>query len=611
MKGRTARIPTEGRRRTHCLTAAAMIVAAAVATGGVAAEAASAASPQKSQLRALRRASCPPPYNPLGIPEVSQDQVEDARTRDLFTVGPYSGVKLVPRVNWLQDPHNSNRFRNALQALSWLDVLRAEYRRGQIGALVQAKRLLLDWIRHQKRGAPGTSRSAWRSKITGDRATELGYLVRLAACRHRLPRGQALAALRSVRAHAKWIIHNPDPMNHGLFDGVGLLALGRDFRFMKDAREWRQLGKRRFVNKFHSRVFEREGFWLENSSAYQFLLTGLLDRFRATTGHRRPGLRGLLRRMKNVGGWLIEPDRHIAQFGDSHMTKPNPQYQRRAFNDRGMLALMKSGIAVVKQPGAFLSMLADFHNGSRKHADELSFDLFDHGQRDRDRHRPVPHAARSNQGFHSVPAGPQHAHGARSNAPRRQATLWQRPAGSRKRRGLVRGSRQEPAASPPRRAALEAVRYKPHVALIVVDRVRANRSRTYDRYFHLGPDVAVTPARPRTLDLQAPGFSGSLYSESSAGTETRTLVRGADNPLAGWTSPYYREFLPRWTVRLASSGKNLSYVTTISLDPSRLRASLGPVGQRRVKLSLSSNGAPAGTLAVWRRNSRLTVNPNP
>ena len=153
--------------------------------------------------------------------------------------------------------------------------------------------------------------------------------------------------------------------------------------------------------------------------------------------------------------------------------------------------------------------------------------------------------------------------------------------------------------------------YKPHVALIIVDRVRANRTRTYNRYFQLGPNIDVTQAGPRTLGLQAPGFSGSLYSESSAGTETRSRVRGRNNPLAGWTSPSYRDFLPRWTVRLASSGKNLSYVTTISLDPTRLRAGLGQVGERRVRLSLSSNGAPAGTLAVRRRDFHLSVNQSP
>ena len=53
-----------------------------------------------------------------------------------------------------------------------------------------------------------------------------------------------------------------------------------------------------------------------------------------------------------MGGWLIEPDQRVPQFGDSNLIKPGRAFRRRAANDRGMLALMKSGIAVVKSRGA-------------------------------------------------------------------------------------------------------------------------------------------------------------------------------------------------------------------------------------------------------------------
>jgi hypothetical protein len=586
------------------------VLAAAMAAGGVDAAAASSA---KSELRGLRKAPCPPPAKPLGNPRFSRTAVEDARKRHLFNVGFRSvRVRLVPPVDWLQDPYHSNRFRNGLQSLKWLDVLRYDYRRGRVGALMQAKRLLLDWIHRQKRGAPGTSSAAWRSKVTGERSAQLGYLVRAAACEHRLRKRQALAALRSVRAHARRLIDNFDHNNHGLFDSIALVALGRQFRFMAGAGRWRDLGARRFLDLFHERVIEREGFWLENSSAYHFLITDLLDQFRSIARQRRPGLRRLLRRMKDVGGWLIEPDHQIPQFGDSHLITPRRTFQRRAANDRGMLALMRSGIAVIKHPGAFLSMLADFHNGTHKHADELSFDLFDHGRR-----------IVTDTGEYQIPPGPirnfvvsPRAHSTLTVEGHDVSPRGRPPYGSglqaRGRQGswfAVRG--KNPLL---RRAGVRHWRlflYKPHVALILVDSVRANRSHTYSRYFQLGPDVDVTPDGTTALNLQAPGFTGSLYSQSSAGSETWTMARGSDDPLTGWTSPSYRQFVPRWTVRLTSSGEDLEYVTTISLNPTRLRASLGRVGQRRVELSLSSLGGPAGTLSVRRHDSHLSVNRHP
>jgi hypothetical protein len=89
------------------------------------------------------------------------------------------------------------------------------------------------------------------------------------------------------------------------------------------------------------------------------------------------------------------------------------------------------------------------------------------------------------------------------------------------------------------------------------------------------------------------------------------MFRGSTHPVLGWTSPYYRHFVPRWTVRLESAGRNLDYATTISLDPRRLEASIERVGSRSLKLSLNSHGTPVGTLSVRRHGSDLTVSRSP
>ena len=85
-------MPTSWRPRASYPGHARDGVAAAVAAAGVAAAAAEAASSAKSELRGLRRASCPPPTKPLKNPHaIRSDEVEDARQRHLFPVGPYSG----------------------------------------------------------------------------------------------------------------------------------------------------------------------------------------------------------------------------------------------------------------------------------------------------------------------------------------------------------------------------------------------------------------------------------------------------------------------------------------------------------------------------------------
>jgi hypothetical protein len=538
--------------------------------------------------------------------------VRDARTRQLFKVGPYR-EKLVPPVDWLQDPYRSQRFRNALASLSWVEPLLYDYRHRQHrGSLRQARDLMLDWVHHQPRHGAHTSRDAWHSKVVGDRAAYLGYMTRAAACEHMLRRNQALRAIRSLEVHADWLLHHRSKTNHGLFDNLGLLAMGRDLRFTQGAPLWRQIGRRRFAKGFHRRVVVDEGFWLENSAAYHFLLTNVLARFVPAAGGRRPGLLRLLNRMSDVGGWLIEPDDHIVQSGDSNLSTPGVQFQRRSDGEHGMLALLKSGLAVVKQPGSFLSVIAGFHNAAHKHSDELSFDLFDQGHRivsdtgmyhkDDGRLRRFVKSARAHSTLtvdgRDFPRSGGFTYG---------SGLQASGAGS----GWYAVQGKNPLVSGQGVRHSRLFLYKPGVALIIVDRVRSQVAHAYDRYFQLGPQIDISGQDPQTLVLQAPGFAGGLYSESSTGPENRTSRRGDTRPPAGWTSPSYRTLVPRWTIDLRSVASDANYVTTISFDSRDLRARLVSTGPDRTKLSLESEGTASGMLTAQRNGSNLAVVQDP
>jgi heparinase II/III-like protein len=594
-----------GRRASSVLFATALVTVTGAAAMG-------ADTASGSGVAGLRHAACPPSLSPVPLSAHSADAIRKARIQHLFKVGPYTR-KLRRPVDWGQDPHHSQRFRNALASLTWVDPLLYQYRhRQRRGSLKQARNLMLDWVHHQSRHGADTAPAAWHSKVVGDRAGYLGYMTRAAACEQMLSKDQALDAIRSLKAHASWLLHNHAKSNHGLFDDLGLLALGRDLRFTHDARQWRRVGRHRFATFFQRRVKADEGFWLENSAAYHYLLTNLLARFVPAARGHGAGLPKLLRRMKAVGGWLIQPDNHIVQFGDSNLFAPPLRFQRSSDDDHGMLALLKSGLAVVKQPGSFLSVIAAFHNTAHKHSDELSFDLFDHGQRvvsdtgmyDKDpgRLRKFVKSARAHSTLtvdgRDFPRSRRFTYG---------SGLQAQGAGS----GWYAVQGKNPLLSPQGVRHFRLFVYKPGTALIIVDRVRSSRKHTYRRYFQLGADIRVTPGGPEALDLHAPSFTGTLHSESSIGREKRSLRRGSTRPLAGWTSPSYRTFVPRWTVALRSAAGDADYVTTISLDSSDLRARVVHADPRRTTLSLSSEAASGGTLTIERTGSNLAVVQNP
>jgi hypothetical protein len=153
--------------------------------------------------------------------------------------------------------------------------------------------------------------------------------------------------------------------------------------------------------------------------------------------------------------------------------------------------------------------------------------------------------------------------------------------------------------------------YKPGAALVIIDRVRSETTHTYDRYLQLGPQIDISNQDRRTLELQAPGFTGGLYSDSSIGPENRTSRRGNTRPPSGWTSPSYRTLVPRWTIDLRSDASDANYVTTISFDSPVLRARLVSTGPDRTTLSLESEGETTGTLTAQRNGSNMTVAQDP
>ena len=91
--------------------------------------------------------------------------------------------------------------------------------------------------------------------------------------------------------------------------------------------------------------------------------------------------------MKRAAAWFVEPDDEMTQFGDSYLFRVPPWGLRIADRLRGLEAFPRAGFAFVRAPGrdeagdGYLGVASDFHNTTHKHADELSFELYDHGHR--------------------------------------------------------------------------------------------------------------------------------------------------------------------------------------------------------------------------------------
>jgi hypothetical protein len=504
----------------------------------------------------------------------------------------------------------AHRYRQNLFKLRFLTPLLDAYAMdGDAEALEEALALGLDFAHALRRRGPDTPGEAWTDKVVGDRAPFVGYLTRAAACEDLIDRDEAATLIDSVRQHAVFLtedqVYAPD--NHGLFADRGLYLSARYAPFLAEAPEWKRLARRRFESTLRGRL--SEGVWLEHSSNYQFLALRPVEEFIELLGGDAE-LERLERQMKAAAAWFVEPDGEITQFGDSNL-EPVPRWGlRRASRLDGMKAFFGAGFAFVRVPSAegegYLAVTAGFHNLTHKHADELSFELYDRG------HRVV-----TDTGLYHKDPGPERRY-VLSAAAHSTLTVDGRDwaiddstsdyGSALDAVGAGDGWYAIEAHNPlVRRQGASHSRlflYRPGSALLVIDRVRSQRRHRYRRHVQLGPDLRISGGRGSTsLSLEASGFHGSLF---DSGPSRRSEVRGRKHPLQGFTSPDFRRFDPRWTVRFDSRGRDLDRALAIGLDGQTWRAAPQRWDAREAVISIDL-GREGSELTVVRDGHRLAV----
>lgn len=563
-----------------------------------------AASNRASATSVLREAGCPPSRI---LANTVTEAAREAARQGRFAIFASFETTLAPPVNWRRDDHRSKQWRRALQRLWWLDPL-IDDGGGDLQTLRRALDLVMDWVRADRRGK--VPDDAWVDKIAGDRAPYLAYVARAAACRGILGRGESRKLVASIRRHGRFLADRVKyrPTNHGLFLDIGLVLLAEQVPSLNESGHWRAVAKSRFQRTLRGRVAPSEGIWREHSVTYQVVATQLAEKFFERLG--LSGTPGFLERMREATGWFVMPDGRLAQIGDTDLKDAPAWAAARSEDDRGLRLMKRSGYAVVKEPESYLAVGASFFNGSHKHSDDLSFQLFEgghrivsdggkfHGDFDRTRRFALSSPAHSvlTVDGRSFPREPEQAYGsgilAAGESDGWYAVLARNPSLRAQGVGHTR-----------------LILYRPSEVLAVVDRVRATRPHHYQRYFQLGPDIGVAN-QGTAMGLTAEGFTGALHdARTSRGLARRSAVKGRKRPLRGWTFPSFREWTPRWTLEYESRGEDLDHVATFDLEGSDTTATL--LKGAGIGIELRSSTGVTQELTVTRRGSALRIAPGP
>lgn len=444
--------------------------------------------------------------------------------------------------DWTADPFEDANWRFQLSAWRPLDVYIGLHCRtrdpGAYQILVEA---MLDWGRAEARGRRKTA--FWGDMAAGIRAAKLAYVISQ-------PDFGALSTLKRaavVRLARRHLARLRDPdfiaySNHALAQIHGAAALCHYAPHWPEAR-----GGQAYVSDLLSRLlltqFGRRGVHLEHSPGYHLFALREFRRMAETGWFDNADLDRTIRAAQRAAPWFIFPDETLSAAGDSSPVRrpmPHPVVKDRIIGR----IFREAGYAIVR--GAWgrpvrrcpmLLVTCGHHSGVHKHADDLSFELFERGSR-----------LIIDTGKYSYSAGPIRDFSLSAPAHNTINLVAERndnglavtpPAGggltsmSRRRWGwLIAGRIERPAFGV---AHERRFLYRPGQWLILLDRVTSDAPRQLTAWLHLHPRIRAEAAPD--------GWTWKYLSIRHVSDHPLTLhrVRGQESPPQGWmASDYHR-----------------------------------------------------------------------
>jgi Heparinase II/III-like protein/Heparinase II/III N-terminus len=489
-------------------------------------------------------------------------------------------VELVPPVDWRMDPRDNQSWRFWFHAMQHLDVpLRIYEQEADLEALAKARDLMLDWVAANPVGGETTGDFAWYDMGAGLRAGFLGYVWRECRSRDLLDADQDAQLTDSLRVHARWLSdeanYQPDS-NHGLFEDGGLYVMGVYATELGESAEWRRFAEDRFLETLARHVDFDEGVHKEHSPGYHFYIRDLIKRLNEQGGIGGERLRELVGRLDATAGWMVLPDETMTPFGDTDMLEA-PAFAKEAAGEDGVRVFLRGGYAFARRDGSYLGFTSCYHSHAHKHADELSWCLFENG------HLVVGEASRygyrDEQDPSRIYARSSHGHNVLIVDDESFPWRGQDPYGS----GLLAfGEGDGWFAVLAHNPLLKHVNhhrlllYRPGELVLVMDQVEGNRKHTIDRRLHFGPDLIAAESDGAVVARDDQGRVIATLIEASEDPAEISVARGVEEPrMDGWTFPRDLTKVPSDAVTLRTrlaSGLLLHGVATSSTVPQRLAA---------------------------------------
>lgn len=512
-----------------------------------------------------------------------------------------------PPIDWDYE-YETNRSKN-LYLHTWymLDEELSKYSESEVKdekIIIHSADVASDWIRQNPLEIDNNEDGnfAWYDMAVSNRGYRLAYILDQAFRKELVNEDQLSQLWISLLDHLEYLEKDSNIVfrnNHGLFQAAGQKSIARRFLAVSDDFHgiYNESAKR--LSRMLDLQFTAEGVHKEHSPDYHRMIYEVLisledaDLLESTD----------IDKTKLMGDALysmIYPDNRILNIGDSdRRLVDKTRFQEstssrlsswangdilEASGSQNMNIFHDSGLAVVKvlPGGSYLAQQSGFHSRFHKHADNLSFVLYENDQNILIDSGKYAYLGRTEEGSIEREEGfwysdskrmfveSTRAHNAVSIDGKDHKRVNVDPYISAiKNYDYVDGvyfiysSYVESGVSHGR-----VLIYSPSEWLVVYDVLSDDKNHDYTQYFNFDPAIQL---KNTTGDIYTSTIKNEkvLHVSPLLSVENSRLVRGQEEPeLLGWNSPVQNEFIANQNLQLNQTGTKVGMATLFLISDS-------------------------------------------
>jgi hypothetical protein len=469
---------------------------------------------------------------------------------------------MVP-LEWSADPFKDINWQFHLHAWRMMDPLLNEYfAAGNNQSLQEAFGYALDWFSyHYDRNQ--RSAMAWYDMAAGIRAMKLAFFLdRYHAGELRIGPEEAQRLLTLVDEHARrlqdadFIANN----NHGLFQMFGLNLLCTAASDRESCANGHQFAQQKF-SWLLKQQFTDEGVHREHSPSYHFFVRGIISDLGGAKRFDDPWIKALLEKAATIEPWLLEPSGREVAVGDGGGQRNPPALDLKGGPIAGDFS--QSGYAIVRDEKSMLFVTGMANSLTHKHADDLSFVLFEHG-------RPLfidsgKYGYTDDSMHEYIESGAAHNTISLLDHKIRPADIVMsgsalKPITSAQNSFTIRGRIERPSLFEQTRE----IQYIPGRSIVIRDELSSRSERQFVSSLHLARDL-LPQNMGNGFNVTMPDGKPIKARLSEADCKI-DIVRGRKDPVLGWETVNYLKMEPASVVRAICPGKSRSITWNIALQ---------------------------------------------